>query len=103
MESDVLMQKLHEKSVKGNALNDSEKNELDSWYAEQDRLESEILSQKFVSEEFNIQNEAFQKTLEEISESKKRIAEISRQNENLSNENEILRRKLHDRESLKVA
>lgn len=103
MEKDTLMQNLHKKFVSGKTLTESEKSELEKWYAEQDKIENDLLNTDFsVNNSFETKN-LFQAALKEISESKNQIAKIASQNELLHRENEVLRKKINKKQDLKVA
>ncbi len=103
MEKNTVMQNLHKKSVSGKSLTESEKSELEKWYAEQDGIENELFNSDFSGNDSDETKNLFQSALKEISESKNKIAKIASQNELLHRENETLREKLNKKQDLKAA
>lgn len=103
MEKEDLMQNLHKKFVSGESLTESEKSELENWYAEQDKIENELINSELSDNSSKEIENYFHSALREISESKKKIAKIASQNELLRRENELLREKLNKKQDLRAA
>jgi hypothetical protein len=96
------MQKLHQLSVKGEVLSAEEQTVLQNWYEISDREEDLLLNKSKPQNSQTLQNN--------LANTNKQIAKISReiellvtQNATLRNENQVLRKTLESRLLEKVA
>lgn len=94
METDNLMQILHDKATRGENLSDTEKAELDAWYEVQDKLENDLLTENLSADISVNRKKQIQTVLTEIANFSNKIQTLIAQNEILRRENETLREKL---------
>lgn len=94
---DQQMLQLHDRATKGESLSAVEQAALQNWYAEQDRAESVLLSQREVNLDSAVWREQLKTALERISQTAAENEKLAAQNEILRGENEKLRDAVENR------
>lgn len=100
MTSDEMGRQLHNRSTLGEPLTDKEKEQLDTWYAKLDTIESKLLADnadsQITSAKLPTQIEA---CLNQLTFVTQRIQQISSENDDLRQEISVLRQQLAVRRS----
>jgi peptidoglycan hydrolase CwlO-like protein len=93
MVSDELGKRLHDRATRGESLSTQERDQLEGWYASQDRTEMEALDLP-ATETVVILQAQVDSVLDQLETAAKRIQEISRENEELRTEIAALHHRL---------
>ncbi len=94
MASDDMGRRLHDRATRGETLSADEKAQLDRWYAEQDRAESDVLRVATAEKTVTALQAQVDAALAQLAAVTKRIQEIAAENEALRQETAALRRQL---------
>jgi hypothetical protein len=81
----TLAQQLHDKATRGIELSAEEQLILDNWYAEQDRLEGELLTPKRPIPDLN-------KLRTQVDDALAQLSAVVQRNQELITQNEVIRR-----------
>ncbi|BDA69199.1 hypothetical protein RIVM261_058620 [Rivularia sp. IAM M-261] len=91
---------LHHRSTIGEPLTNSEKEQLDAWYAQLDAIESKLLSKNTDSQiDTKILQNQLEASLSQLTFVTQRIQQISKENEDLRKEISVLKQQLTVRRS----
>jgi septal ring factor EnvC (AmiA/AmiB activator) len=85
---------LHDKVTRGIALSEDEQTQLDAWYAEQDKLEREVLGPPHSSQRLVTLQTQVETTLTQLQTVTQRIQELTAQNDAVRREIAVLQRQL---------
>ena len=103
MNENEKMQKLHQLAVKGETLTAEEKVALQNWYENLDREEDSILNNSQAVQNTQILRENLNQTTKQIAKISREIETLVGQNEKLRKENQSLKNALESRLLEKVA
>ena len=81
---------LHDKATRGKELSGEEKQQLENWYSQQDRMESEALQQTTQESLLVGLQSQIEAALAQLVKLTGRIQEVASENEKIRNENAVL-------------
>ncbi|HEX8734068.1 MAG TPA: hypothetical protein VF721_02015 [Pyrinomonadaceae bacterium] len=93
---------MHDKATRGEALSETENTQLAAWYEAQDECESDLLNKNAMQDSFAERRNQIQNTLGKFAVVHSKNLKIFAENETLRRENEVLRKKLGEKLSLKI-
>lgn len=100
MISDEMGRQLHNRSALGEPLTNSEKEQLDTWYAKLDAIESKLLSKNTDSQiDITTLQNQLEASLSQLTFVTQRIQQISKENDDLRQEISVLKQQLAVRRS----
>ena len=99
-ESDDRLWKLHLSKARGDVLTSAEQADLDAWYAEQDQAEALALGLARNASTLEPLKQQVDAVLERIVATSRSIQALAAENENLRQENKVLRQQLAQRRAL---
>jgi hypothetical protein len=94
MPDENLVKQLHEKATRGVALSASEQTQLDAWYAEQDKLEGDLLGLTSEPQRLVVLQTQVETALTQLQTVTQRIQELTTHNEAVRREIAALQRQL---------
>lgn len=95
MISDEMGRQLHNRSALGEPLTNSEKEQLDAWYAKLDAIESKLLSKNTDSQiDITTLQNQLEASLSQLTFVTQRIQQISKENDDLRQEISLLKQQL---------
>lgn len=103
MEENAMGVELHDRAIQGEVLTPEEEEQLASWYAQQDALESQYLSQPQTEPLLVELQDQVKLTLSQLTTVSQRIQQVARENETLRREIVVLQRQVAQRYSLQLA
>lgn len=102
MVSDELGKRLHDRATRGKALSAQEREQLEAWYATQDRTEMEALDLVTAEAVATLQTQV-DSVLDQLETAARRIQEISQENAKLRAEIATLHRRLAQQAAVRAA
>jgi len=99
MELDELGQQLHDRKTRGEILSTEEQTQLESWYAAQDRVETDDLGLTATTNTEESLRDRIDSVLAQIAAVTRRIQELTEENEALRREIAALHRQLAQKTS----